>query len=1007
MRHPFASLRLPSGHRPLPVVVSAALALLLTTGCLQVHVPPEEGPSPAAGAAEEPGEAGTEGEGPRAGAEDAEDDPFEDWDEVLEETEEISGYLTFHLKRDQSLYLEIPEDRLGREFGMLTHFSRGLGDLGIQEGLPAYGGTQLMELQRRGDRIYFVRKNHRFTAEPGTGMERSLEENVGHSVLAAWDIESRHDSTGNLLVEVTDFFVSDYAYVGQALQGIYGGGPVRLDDARSHVERVMGFPENVEIDAFLTYSAEGAPSFGGPGLSDVRSIPVGVRYSLFALPSDPMPPRLADLRVGHFITARRDFSRDREKSTYLRWVNRWRLEKADHSQPVSEPAEPIVFYVDRSVPDRYRPYVHDGIEAWNKAFRAAGFDGAVVARDAPSAEEDPSWSAEDVRYSTVRWTAAHSMGYAIGPSQTDPRTGEILNADILISWIFVRGWMNEWQEMVADGNVGALALPGGTSGADAPSATGESAAPGTGWGTFARSPSAADRAGPAGLIRSARRLQASLFESRPGAARHLCVAELHRLQQLAIQYAVLVARGEVAPGEPMPEEYLGAAIKDLVMHEVGHTLGLRHNFRASSDIPYDRLHDEDFTDEHGVSLSVMDYVPVNVAVDGEQGHYFNREVGSYDAWAIRYAYTPVYEGAGGAAGAAAAGGAGATEGELPSTGTPVSDPFAEREALDRIAALSDDGLRAYGTDEDASFGPFGVDPLTNRNDLGSDPLRYARDRGRLVADVMPDLEARLVAEGDYWDRLRGGVTALLYEEYSALSHLPKMVGGLYFVRDHRGQPGGRTPFRPVEAERQRAAVETLAERAFAPGAFGVDAELLNRLSPERWFDWSAGFTDMVPTDFPVHRQVASLQGFLLSDLLHPERLHRMVDAPARAEGEEVYTMGELFGTLTGAIWSEVTGSGSPREMDSFRRNLQRAHLSQLEDLLLMDEVPGFGGTVSVPEDARSLARLELSELSERLDAVLASEASLSRETRAHLAESKARIDRALEASLVVNGGDEG
>lgn len=146
---------------------------------------------------------------------------------------------------------------------MLTHFSRGLGDLGIQEGLPAYGDTHLMELQRRGDRIYFVRKNHRFTAEPGTGMERSLEENVGHSVLAAWDIESRHDSTGNLLVEVTDFFVSDYACVGQALQGIYGGGPVRLDDGRSHVERVRGFPENVEIDAFLTYSAEGMPAFGG------------------------------------------------------------------------------------------------------------------------------------------------------------------------------------------------------------------------------------------------------------------------------------------------------------------------------------------------------------------------------------------------------------------------------------------------------------------------------------------------------------------------------------------------------------------------------------------------------------------------------------------------------------------------------------------------------------------------------------------------------------------------
>lgn len=944
------------------ICLLASVAFLAVTGCLHVHVPPTE--DPGGDGAETTRQEGTPGG--QEGAED--DDPFADWDETLEDTRAIEGFLTLHLKRDNTLYLEVPPERLGSEFGMLTHFSRGLGDLGVQEGLPAFGGTHLMELQRRGDRVFFVRKNPRFVADPGSAMATSLEENVGHSVLAAWDVESRNDSTEHLLVDVTDFFVSDYAATGDALGGVYGGPPLRLDAGRSHVERVHAFPENVEIDAFLTYEASDPPLFGGPGVSDYRSIPIGIRYSLFALPEEPMTPRMADTRVGYFLTARRDFSRDQAPSTYLRYVNRWRLEKQDHSQEVSPPVEPIVYYVDRSVPERYRPYVKEGIEAWNEAFREAGYENAVVARDAPTVEEDSTWSAEDVRYSTIRWTAAQNMGYAIGPSQVDPRTGEILNADILISWSFVRSWLDEYEELTAGVSGSTAALAGDP---------------------------VAERSGAAGMARRYRQLERAVLESRPGAAARLCAADLYRSHQLGVQHAVLTARGVVPPGEGLPEEYVGGAVKDLVMHEVGHTLGLRHNFRASSEVPHDRLHDESFTGEHGVSLSVMDYVPVNVALDGgAQGHYWNPGVGTYDDWAIRYGYAPVYEQD--------------ESGPFPETGTPVSDPEAEKVGLAKIAGESDDPLHAYGTDEDASSGPYGVDPATNRNDLGSDPLRYARDRGQLVASVLPEIEDRLVADGDGWHRLRDGVSALLFEEYVALSHLPKIVGGVHVQRDHRGQTGARPPFVHVPADRQRSAVETLAERAFGPDAFRLSPELLNRMAPDRWNDWRLSFTAMIPTDFPVHRQVLSLQSALLADLLHPERLHRVVDNRVRAPaGVESYSLGELMGTVTGAVWSEVESPSSPREVDSYRRNLQRAHLDEMEGLLLEEEVPGIGGTVSVPEDARSLAWAELSDLSDRIGTALDAGGDLSRETRAHLEASRARIERLLEASLALTRETEG
>ncbi len=932
-----------------PFAAGLLLAAFLVAGCASGRGQPSGDP-PGADA--------------EAAAQEEDDTPFEEWSEVLEDTREIEGYFTFHLKRDNTLYLEVDPERLGTDFGMLAHYSRGLGDLFVQEGLPASGGTELLRLRRSGDELYLVRRNPRFTADEGSAMEASMEENVGHSVLAAFEIEGRHDSTGHLLVDATDFFVSDYANTSATLEAAYGDHPVTFDGDRSYVERVQGFPENVEIDAFLTYASGDPPAFGGPGLSDFRSIPIGIRYSIFALPEEPMERRPADLRVGHFMTAQQDFSRDQATDPYHRYVHRWRLEKTDHDRETAPPVEPIVYYIDRSVPERYRPHVREGIEAWNEAFRAAGFEDAVEARLAP---DDSTWSAEDVRYSTVRWTAAHNMGYAIGPSQVDPRSGEILNADILISSEFVQGWLRTYEELVA--------------------------APGARGGESERASSAAERSGPAGLLLRHREAQEALARTRPEALPYLCMAESFRSQQMGTLYAVLAARGLLESDGEMPEEYFGAALKDLIMHEVGHTLGLRHNFRGSTDIPNDRLHDRDYTREHGVSLSVMEYAPVNLALDeSEQGHYFNPSVGAYDEWAVTYAYVPLYEQP--------------ADGPVARSGSVATTPEARSAVLSKIAGLSDDPHHAYATDEDARFGPFAVDPSANTGDLGSDPLLWARDRQRLVESVMPELSDRLVAEGESWHRLRDGVTSLYFTKWVALMPATKAVGGLYVSRDHKGQPGARPPFRPVPAERQREALDLLAEEAFSEDAFGADPTTLNRLAPDLWFDWRRSFTGMLPLDYPVHRQVLVFQRFLLQDLLHPERLHRVVDNQLRTpDGVEPFTLGELFATLTDAVWSEVARSGSPREVASVRRNLQRAHLERLEALLLRESMPGIGGEVTVPHDARALARAELTELGDRLERATRADGGLTRESRAHLEESRARIDRALEASLTMSADD--
>lgn len=885
----------------------------------------------------------------------AQDGPFEPYDKVLKDTEAKEGFFRSHVKRDNTIFLEVAPEQIDADFGMVMHYSKGVGVYNVHDGLPL-SGAQLMRFERHGDKLYLVHRNTRFTADPASPMLASLEDNTGHSIVAAFDIKAEEDSTKALVIDVTDFFVSDYQDIGENLKFYYGNKPVSFDKGRSYLAQVMAFPENVEIDAALTFKASDFPAFSsGAGVSDHRSIPIGVRYSLFKLPENPMTPRIADDRVGHFLTAVRDFSRDRMPTPMVRFVNRWRLEKADPSAAMSEPVKPIEFYIDRSVPIEYREYVRDGIEAWNKAYEAAGFRNAVVALDPP---DDPEWSAEDARYSTVRWTAAHEMGYAIGPSQVDPRTGEILNADILISSTFVTGWSNEYAQQI-----GPVAFGDPEAAAEAPFTGGL-------WGR----------------IMEAQAYTASLPSH---VAEYVCLAEMGKAHQLGFQHAAMAALGRIDGTQPMPDSHLGEMLKDLIMHEVGHTLGLRHNFRASSAIPWDRLNDKAYTRENGLAVSVMDYNPSNIQADpAAQGFYSMVEVGAYDVWAIRYAHTPVLDEAGKGAQASR---------------EPLSDSDAERDALRAIASEATRPLHAYNTDEDTHLGPLGVDPYSNTWDLSGDPLTYARNRAEMVARVYPEMEARLIDDDDGYQLLRGAVPGLIFERWQALVPVTKMVGGSEFFRHHKGDPNAKSPFVPIPAEREREALSLIIDEAFAPGAFSIDPDVLNKLAPNRYSDWSNW--GGVPVDYPIHGTIGFVQSNLLGQLMHNGRLIRMIDNEARVEdGAETLSVAELFDELTRGIWTEAGWSGrGARNVDSFRRNLQRAHLEELVDKLL-DRRSGSPSAFNpaTPEDARSLARFELSRLSRRLGQVMGS-GSLDRMTRAHFAESKARIDRALEASLVLEG----
>jgi hypothetical protein len=843
--------------------------------------------------------------------------PWKPWAETTKDAQQLHGLFTAYLKRD-NVYLSLKPDQFDRDFLLVTELSQGLGDFGLDGGTDMR--SDLIRFHRAGTKVELWLVNPYLTATPGTPMARTVAYSFGSSVAYVFPIASVRDTTNEVLIDLAPFLVSDWADVGGffdfVVQALSLKGGVSLDKERSAFQGMRMFATNLEADARLSFLA--TKPLGIQTVPDYRYLPITVHYSLVALPATPMRPRHADDRVGYFISAMMDFSRDTASSFFVRYVNRWRLEKKDPAAAVSDPVQPVTYYLDRTIPLEWRPYVRAGILEWNRAFEEAGIRNAIQVLDAP---EDTLWSAEDARYSTVRWMANFGSTYAIGPSDVDPRTGEILNADILVaaSWIpYLQGEYHAY-------------------------------------------------AGPQAMTREVFREDSLLRADPNGRLQRLCRYASGLTRYGTMLRATLAASGAIPPGAPVPKEYIGQALKELVMHEVGHTLGLRHNFRGTSAIPVASLGDRQFTATHGTSASVMDYNPPAISLDrSRQGDYYSTTIGTYDRWAIGYGYATV-------------------EGDTPD---------AERPGLARVASQSADPSHVYASDEDAGFAGFGLDPNVTRWDQTSDPVGWAKDQVTLINRLFDSLETRLIAPGEGYPRLRAGFTDLLFQRWFATLVTTKYLAGVYTARDHRGDPNARPAFTAVPAAKQREALAFIADAGLGESAYHFRPELLNRLAPWRWWHWGTNPFGEGRIDFPLHDWAQAFQGTLVALLLDPGVLARIRDNELRAApGTPVVTIPEVLRTMTSAIWAEAGMARPARNTGSIRRDLQRMYLVELLRMVV-NPAPG------TPEDARTVARLTLTDLSGRLGRALGA-AGLDGYTRAHYADSRKRIEQALSAQVVV------
>ncbi|MCA9170567.1 MAG: zinc-dependent metalloprotease, partial [Planctomycetales bacterium] len=643
------------------------------------------------------------------------------------------------------------------------------------------------------------------------------------------------------------------------------------------------------------------------------------------IPQTDYQPRVADDRIGYFMTVVKDYSNSADEEQFVRYINRWNLKRADKSSSQSVPKEPIIFWIEKTVPFKYRKPIYDGIAEWNKAFAKAGFLNAIEVRQQP---DDASWDPEDINYNTFRWITSDA-GMAMGPSRVNPYTGQILDADIIFDADFLDSWNSQFDTFGPDK---IAALTGGPLDLES-------------YRDLAR------RSGPSVLPYGAS-----------------CALSQGMSLHFAFGRAALAAEasdaGKIAE---LREKLILQGLKEVTMHEVGHTLGLRHNFKASTFLSLEEMNDVEKTSRTGLAASVMDYLPPNIVPsDMVQGDYYSTTIGPYDEWAIEYGYRDI-----------------------------SGDTVSEQPRLLEIAARSGEPGLAFATDENTRG--IDPDPFSNRFDLGKDPIAYATRRAKIVKELMPKVAEKLVDEGEGYAAARQAFNVLLAEQGRAMFFAARYIGGLDVSRSHKGDKDAPPPFRVVEAEKQRAALELLSEQVFSDRPYEVDPQLYSFLAPSHWSHWGKATT--YRPDFPVHQVIESWQMRILDQLLSSLTLERLHDSELKLSADvDAFTTAELLEKLTDSVFAEFKSlperefSNRQPAVSSLRRNLQRNYIGLLANIAL--------SRTGAPQDCQAIAYDQLDQLAKRLDEAQ-QRAGLDSYTRAHLLASSQRIRKALDASMTL------
>jgi hypothetical protein len=780
------------------------------------------------------------------------------YEEKVKDLPKFAGNFILYQRKSEIL-AEISESQLDQLFCVQATVSTGVGMDGMQAGDPLNADNVDVFKFRKGPQgdIQLIKPNLGFRFDDTLGLKIASQRSIPEAILDNYTIEATHPGKKLILINITDLFHGDTFKLRNAVSGALGSGysPDRQNFA---VNSIRSFPENSVVNYQLHYKKAGGDDedgfaaflaallgISGPPLADSRSFPFSISYNLWFRKETGYMPRLADPRVGYFTTDYFDVAKFNQIDRTTRLIQRYHLVKKDPNAELSEPVEPIIWILDKSIPAEYRQGVRDGILYWNKAYEAIGFKNALIVKDAPDHDDfDPA----DGRYNTVRWTMTRDQAYAVAWFRPDPITGQILNAGVTVDANYPASAFTEFKEEVV--------------------------------GRSSRQ-SWLDEDGQSNLLRQ--NLHKPFHKQ---GFRKVSCDHAHGLaEQAAFGYNLMGAIG--VPVDT--KEYVRLMVADLVAHEVGHCLGLRHNFAASTLRTTQELKNYAAIKESGVVASVMDYTPLNlVAILNGHAGYYNPTIGAYDMAAIEYGYKPL--------------GAESTRAEVPK--------------LDAMARRYGSKGLLYLTDEDAD----GINPLSTRWDLASDAVNYYAVEQKANELLRNFAINKSTLNGQSYTRRNAIILRTLRRELTTAAQAARYIGGIEFRRHLKGDINEQPTLKPVTPAEQRAALKFIGQTALKTSGTNLPQDILFGMSqaPE------AGGADYNAPLLAFMTQ--QLQG-IVAQLLSSEKIDAIAENSFKTTGKlDQYTLEEHYTGIINPILAELK---SGQAVTPFRRELQRFLITSL------------------------------------------------------------------------------
>lgn len=717
-------------------------------------------------------------------------------------------------KKNGKSFIEIDTSHLDKEFIYFSYIENGVTDAGAVKG--SYRGSKIIKISKFYNKIDFTINNTRFYFDEESELSKASNTNINTPLIISEEIIVKSSDKSRFLINADNIFLNEslqqvkYSYPG----GYKGFRLGNLSKSKTRYNKIRNYPENTDVVVNYYYESEYPSIRGGEAITDSRNVSVLVQHSLVRMPDDNYVPRTDDTRVG-FFTTQSNHMTTLDQVNYRDFINRWRLEKKDPTKELSEPIKPIVYWIENTTPLEFRDIIKEGVERWNIAFKEAGFIDAIQVKIQPDTAE---WDAGDIRYNVLRWTSSPNPPWGgYGPSFVNPRTGEILGADIMLEWSYVTN------RIVAD----------------------------------------------------------NLYNDNSLEDKNCCTAA--HFQQVENSLGLNHIKN-MNLGEEMEEELVKQSLYRLVLHEVGHTIGLNHNFKASALLTTDELNNKEIVEKMGVTSSVMDYPAININKNPEnQALFFDVKPGLYDIWAIQFGYTQFNEN--------------------------------DSEGLDKILSRSTEKELAFANDAlDMRSPGKGSDPNAMIYDLSSNQLDHSVDKINVVIDILKNLKSKYTSDNDTYEELYRSYINLVYSYYQALNIVTRQIGGVHIDLSHTDQDSEKKPFESVDKQTQKKAMDILAKYAFSNKIL-LQEDLFPYLMKQR-----RGFN--VSTDPTIHQRILRYQNYLLNHLLNSRVLLRISNSSLY--GNE-YKLPYYMIDLRNSIFA----SDIDKNVSTIRQNIQVSYVNRL------------------------------------------------------------------------------